>query len=94
MVDNLIHAPLQAIFVPLDELQHVCRRRDLRIGRTPLEGEVRSLEVDHEAIAQDDTDMRGAHDLESSNFEWLRALEPILRRAQNGARKSQKHGEG
>jgi hypothetical protein len=81
VVDDLIQAALQAVLIPLDELQHIFRRRYFGVDRIPLKCEVCCLDVDNEAVAQNDADTRNAANLEGSDLERFGTLSrlPSLR---------------
>ena len=71
VVDDLVQPVLQAVLVAPDQLQHVFGHGDRRVVRVRLEGHVRDLDVDHQAVAQDDAHVRHAVDVERADLERL-----------------------
>ena len=64
VIHDLVEAPLEAVLVALDQLQHVPRGLDTGVVGIPLEGVVGGVDLDDELVAKNQRHGGGALDLE------------------------------
>ena len=93
VVDDLVEAGLQTILIPADQFLHVGGHREHRIHPVRLQRRVRFIEIDDQAVAQDDPDARCSLDFKRSKFEDLRYILGPLGPERVGNEKSYKQSE-